>query len=62
MRMSAAVKGTTIWDNDILARNAAVSRNGINGFSLMGEVAVVIARFILKVMDNFILYSVDLRG
>lgn len=60
--MSAAVKGTTIRDNGILARNAAVSRNGINGFSLMGEVAVVITLFILKVMDNFILYSVDLRG
>lgn len=43
--MSAAIKGTTIWDNDILARNAAVSRNGINGFSLMGEVAVVITHY-----------------
>lgn len=60
--MSAAIKGTTIWDNDILARNAAVSRNGINGFSLMGEVAVVRTLFILKVMDNFILHSLDLRG
>lgn len=32
--------GDAIWDNGVLARNAAVSRNQISGFSLMGAAAV----------------------
>lgn len=37
--MGTLQKGS-VWDNEVLARNAAVIRNEISGFSLMGTVAV----------------------